>query len=139
MIYISDIKRHLVCWPYSEESLHKMAEELDIKRSWFHKKDDGLSHYDIPRNRMDEIKMKTKLVTPRKLIGIMRYSLLDFDHDLRTEPQHRSSNYRFLIKIILSEPLELKGVKAREFYYKHILSFKEFIINHRDNFNKKSK
>ena len=36
LCFITDGKRHLICEPYSIENLHKMAEERDIKRCWFH-------------------------------------------------------------------------------------------------------
>lgn len=48
--YICDNSRHLVCLPYSIDNLHKMADDLNIKRIWFHK-----NHYDIPKKRIDEI------------------------------------------------------------------------------------
>ncbi len=51
MQYLTDGKRHLICIPYSEEGLHKMAEELNIKRCWFHK-----DHYDIPIRRKKKLK-----------------------------------------------------------------------------------
>lgn len=61
--YITDGKRHLICYPYSIENLHKMAEELNIKRCWFHK-----DHYDIPKRRIKEIESKCVLVTPKQLL-----------------------------------------------------------------------
>lgn len=65
MKYYCDNKRHLVCVPYSIENLHKMAEDLDIKRCWFHK-----DHYDIPKKRIDEIKSKCEVVTDREIVKI---------------------------------------------------------------------
>lgn len=62
MEYITDGKRHLICIPYSIEGLHRMAEELQIKRCWFHK-----NHYDIPKKRKEEIESKCKIVSTRFL------------------------------------------------------------------------
>jgi hypothetical protein len=53
MIYYCDNKRHLVCKPYSIVNLHKMAEDLKIKKCWFHN-----THYDIPKKRIQEIQKK---------------------------------------------------------------------------------
>lgn len=58
--------RHLVCKPYSIENLHKMAEDLNIKRCWFHK-----DHYDIPKRRIKEIQAKCELITPREIAKIV--------------------------------------------------------------------
>ena len=67
MEYYCDDHRHLVCKPYSIENLHKMAEDLDIKRCWFHK-----NHYDIPKRRIDEIKNKCILVSSKEILYITR-------------------------------------------------------------------
>ena len=67
MEYICDNERHLVCIPYSIENLHKMAENLDIKRCWFHK-----DHYDIPKRRIVEIQKKCTIVSDRDIVGIVR-------------------------------------------------------------------
>lgn len=64
--FFCDKRRHLVCIPYSIENLHKMAEELNIKRSWFHK-----SHYDIPKKRIEEITEKCKVITSRHILMII--------------------------------------------------------------------
>lgn len=52
--------RHLICEPYSIENLHKMADDLNIKRCWFHKT--KYSHYDIPKRRIKEIQAKTTVI-----------------------------------------------------------------------------
>lgn len=65
MKYYCDKKRHLVCKPYSIENLHKMAEDLNIKRCWFHK-----DHYDIPVRRIEEITAKCILVSDREIVNI---------------------------------------------------------------------
>jgi len=64
--YLCDSRRHLICVPYSKENLHKMAEELGIKRCWFHK-----NHYDIPKKRIEEIKKKCKVVSSREIVKII--------------------------------------------------------------------
>jgi Protein of unknown function (DUF4031) len=58
MKFLCDRYRHLVCSPYSIENLHKMADELKIKRCWFHK-----DHYDIPKRRIVEIHAKCRVVS----------------------------------------------------------------------------
>ncbi len=65
MKYYCDNKRHLVCTPYSVENLHKMAEELGIKRCWFHK-----DHYDIPKRRIKEITDKCTSVNSKDIVDI---------------------------------------------------------------------
>jgi len=67
MIYICDNERHLICKPYSIENLHKMAEELKIKRCWFHK-----NHYDIPKKRIDEIMKKCTIVSSKEIVIIIK-------------------------------------------------------------------
>ena len=66
MEYYCDNKRHLVCVPYSKENLHKMAEDLNIKRCWFHK-----DHYDIPKKRIEEISARCTIVTSKEIIKIV--------------------------------------------------------------------
>jgi hypothetical protein len=65
MIYLADEKRHLVCWPYSVENLHRMAEDLNIKRCWFHGDD-----YDIPKTRIDEILSFCFVVNTREIVKL---------------------------------------------------------------------
>ena len=67
MKYFTDRKRHLVCIPYSIENLHKMAEELGIKRCWFHK-----DHYDIPIRRIAEIEAKCSIVSSKEIVLIIK-------------------------------------------------------------------
>ena len=66
MKYICDNKRHLICIPYSIDNLHKMAEDLDIKKCWFHK-----NHYDIPKMRVEEITNKCTLVNSKEIVKII--------------------------------------------------------------------
>lgn len=67
MKYFCDDSRHLVCEPYSIVNLHKMAEDLGIKRCWFHK-----NHYDIPKRRIEEIKAKCEVVSSRRILEIIK-------------------------------------------------------------------
>lgn len=67
MKYLCDTARHLICVPYSIENLHKMAEDLGIKKCWFHK-----DHYDIPKRRIAEITAKCEIVDGREIVKIVR-------------------------------------------------------------------
>lgn len=71
MKYYCDNERHLVCVPYSVENLHKMAEDLGIKRCWFHNKK-GKEHYDIPKKRLKEIQSKCEVVDGREILKIIK-------------------------------------------------------------------
>ena len=73
--YYSDNARHLVCLPYSIENLHIMADDLNIKRCWFH--NSKHPHYDIPKRRIAEIQAKTTILTPSQLLNIIK-GLQDF-------------------------------------------------------------
>lgn len=44
-----------------------MAEELNIKRCWFHK-----NHYDIPKKRIAEIEAQCELVSPKEILKTIR-------------------------------------------------------------------
>lgn len=66
MIYVTDGKRHLVCWPYSKANLHIMAKELGLKRCWFHK-----DHYDIPKRRQQEIEAQCVLVSSKDIVYLI--------------------------------------------------------------------
>jgi hypothetical protein len=67
MEFVCDNSRHLVCVSYSIENLHKMADDLGIKRCWFHK-----SHYDIPKKRIDEITRRCKVVSSKEIVMIIK-------------------------------------------------------------------
>lgn len=71
MIFVCDRQRHLVCLPYSVQNLHAMADELGIKRCWFHK-----DHYDVPKRRIQEIQAKCCVVRPRTIVKVIRRSAL---------------------------------------------------------------
>lgn len=76
--YIEDIKfycddkRHLVCIPYSIDNLHLTAKMLDIGSHWFHKKENNRSHYDIPKNRIEEIMNQCIIVSSKDIIDICK-------------------------------------------------------------------
>jgi hypothetical protein len=63
--YVCDNKRHLVCRPYSFSNLAIMADDLGLKRHWFHK-----DHYDIPVRRMEEIMDKCTIVSSKEIVEI---------------------------------------------------------------------
>lgn len=65
--YICDTKRHLICVPYTIDNLHLMAEELKLKRCWFHK-----NHYDIPIRRKQEIEKRSQIVSSKEIVEIIR-------------------------------------------------------------------
>lgn len=71
MKYYCDDSRHLICVPYSIENLHKMAENLNIKRCWFHNKK-GREHYDIPKKRIIEIQSKCEVISSFEILEIMK-------------------------------------------------------------------
>ncbi len=54
LTYYVDVMRHLVCVPYSVPNLHRMAEDLGIKRCWFDARQKRY-HYDVPKRRVEEI------------------------------------------------------------------------------------
>lgn len=70
MTYYCDNYRHLVCVPYSAENLHIMAEDLGIKRCWFHK-----DHYDIPKRMISFVTNIAKKVTSREILKIIKDGL----------------------------------------------------------------
>lgn len=88
MKYVCDDKRHLVCVPYSIDNLHKMAEELDLKKCWFHK-----NHYDIPKKRIEEIEKRCIMVDQRNIVEIIK------------SPEYA--------EIIISDLIPLKGATPR--------------------------
>ena len=66
MKYYCDNQRHLVCIPYNISNLHKMANDLNIKKCWFHK-----NHYDIPKTRIKEIQEKCIIVSNKDILKII--------------------------------------------------------------------
>lgn len=67
--YITDCQRHLICLPYSIENLHRMADDLNIKRCWFHA--GKMPHYDIPKRRISEIESRCRIVSSREIVNII--------------------------------------------------------------------
>lgn len=67
LIPVTDRKRHLVVLPYSVENLHALAEQLGIKRCWFHR-----DHYDIPKRRIPEIEALCRIVSSKDIVKIIR-------------------------------------------------------------------
>ena len=68
--YLCDNNRHLICIPYSVENLHRMAQDLNIKRCWFH--NGKFPHYDIPKKRIEEIQNKCEILSSGSLIRILK-------------------------------------------------------------------
>jgi hypothetical protein len=64
--FYTDGKRHLVCIPYSIENLHAMAEQLGIKRCWFHG-----DHYDIPKKKLTEVENQCIMVSSKEIVRII--------------------------------------------------------------------
>jgi len=73
MKYLCDNSRHLICLPYSIQNLHKMGEELNIKKCWFH--NDKFPHYDIPKKRISEITSKCEIISSKELLLIIKKHL----------------------------------------------------------------
>ena len=69
MTYLTDGSRHLICKPYSIANLHIMAENLNIKRCWYHS--GKFPHYDIPKRRIEEIESQCEIITSKELIEII--------------------------------------------------------------------
>jgi len=69
--YLCDDGRHLVCLPYFVQNLHVMAEDLGLKRHWYHWSN-GRAHYDIPRKRITEIMARCELVSSREILAIVK-------------------------------------------------------------------
>ena len=47
-----------------------MAEDLDIKRCWFH--NNRFPHYDIPKRRIKEIQNKCEIISERNIYLIIK-------------------------------------------------------------------
>lgn len=50
-----------------------MAEELGIKKCWYHK--GNYPHYDIPKKRIEEIQAKCELIDSKALLMIIKTHL----------------------------------------------------------------
>lgn len=76
LIYLCDDGRHLVCLPYSISNLHRMADDLGIKRCWFHNSSGGrLAHYDLPKRRIAEITARCKIISSRDILRVIKGEL----------------------------------------------------------------
>lgn len=76
LTFYCDIKRHLICVPYSVENLHKMAEILGIKRGWYRSKGKNYHpHYDIPKKRIEGIQSKCVIISKKELFLIIKNSI----------------------------------------------------------------
>jgi hypothetical protein len=51
-----------------------MADDLEIKRCWFHSGDKP--HYDIPKKRIQEIRAKCTVVSPTDIVKIINGSMV---------------------------------------------------------------
>lgn len=67
---MTDGRRHLVCLPYSKENLHKMADELEIARCWYHSP--PYPHYDISIRRKEELESMCEIVLPKDIVRICK-------------------------------------------------------------------
>jgi len=76
MKYLTDCKRHLICDPYSIDNLHRMADDLEIKRCWYHV--GKFPHYDIPKKRLEEISSKCEIVSSKEIVKIIKKSMDQF-------------------------------------------------------------
>lgn len=65
-----DKNRHLICLPYSIENLHRMANEMGIKRCWYHPS--RYPHYDIPKRRQSEMEARYGTIPTRDLWKIIK-------------------------------------------------------------------
>lgn len=66
-----DKYRHLVCWPYSIENLHRVAQSLGIHRCWFDPNPKH-PHYDIPYRSMRRICKSVTVVDSKTILAIIR-------------------------------------------------------------------
>jgi hypothetical protein len=71
LTYFCDDQRHLICSPFSIENLHKMAEELNLKRCWFHASS-KFPHYDIPKTRVQEITSRCYVISAKTLLRMIK-------------------------------------------------------------------
>lgn len=69
--YFCDDARHIVCVPYTIDNLHRMADDLGIKRCWFHRKA-TYPHYDMPKRRIAEITARCTLVKTADILAIVK-------------------------------------------------------------------
>ena len=61
-----------------------MAEDLKIKKCWFH--NSRWPHYDIPKKRIDEIQAKVEVVSSKELLSLIKDSEKRND-EIKTGPE----------------------------------------------------
>jgi hypothetical protein len=71
--YICDNQRHLICIPYNIDNLHKMAQDLNINKCWYH--GGKYPHYDIPKKRITEIKSQCNVIESKALLKIIKINI----------------------------------------------------------------
>lgn len=71
--YFCDNARHLICLPYTKANLHTMAQDLGIKRCWYHASPRH-PHYDIPKRQIERIMNdpRVTVVSPRGILRLMK-------------------------------------------------------------------
>lgn len=67
LVYITDGVGNVICLPYSVENLHKMADDLGIKKTWYR---DG--HYKVPKEIAEDLEEKCDKVTTTTLFRTVR-------------------------------------------------------------------
>lgn len=76
LAFFCDIKRHLICEPYSVVNLHWMAKIFGISKHWYHAGNKFQHpHYDIPKKRVAEIMAKCTVITQRELLEKIKRAL----------------------------------------------------------------
>ena len=86
--YLCDVRRHLICEPYSYDGLQAMARDLEIGRHWFHPC--RLPHYDIPNHRIADVTARCVVVPTREIVRITRSAVtkIEVDEPLCWLPGH---------------------------------------------------
>ena len=96
--FITDKRRHLICLPYSISNLHRMAEELQIGRWWFHK-----DHYDLPIRRQFEIESHCLIVSPRTILRVVRNHRRKFMSDMTKNQSENHDHEAVLLQKYLNQ------------------------------------
>lgn len=63
---------HVAAYTLSE--LHGWAKQNNVKRSWFHGYNKGHPHYDLPKNRKEELLKNITRVSSKELLTISKTS-----------------------------------------------------------------
>lgn len=67
LLYLTDGVENVICLPYSKENMHKMADDLGIKKSWF--KND---RFKVTKEFLDENEDALETVLPTTLFRSIR-------------------------------------------------------------------